>query len=293
MWHHGQSNPKDILIARSVLFALEHAGIRVFPNFQTAWHFDDKVAQKYLFEALDIPAVPAQVFVDHKQALSWIARSGFPKVFKLRRGAGSSGVRLVKNPREARRLIKKAFRSGFPVYDPWGSLKERVYKWRIGKFSIAEVLKGIIRFVWHPEFSLVLGRERGYVYFQEFVPDNDTDIRIFVVGDRACAVTRHTRPNDFRASGSGLLDYDPSRIDRRVLEAGFEVSRKIGGDALAMDFVVKTNGDPFLIEVSYGSPVEFYDQCPGYWDQHLQWHSGPVNTQAWMVDFLLHEIDHP
>lgn len=290
MWHHGQSNPKDILVARPILCALEHAGIRVFPDFRTAWHFDDKVAQKYLFEALDISAVPAQVFVDREQALKWSASSDFPKVFKLRRGAGSSGVKLVNGPPEARRLIKKAFNRGFPVYDPWGSLKERVYKWRLGKFPVTEIFKGLVRVILPPRFSRILGRERGYVYFQDFVPENSTDIRVFVVGGRACAVTRSTRPNDFRASGSGLLNYDPSRLDLRLIRAGFEVSRKIGSDATAMDFIVDSNGDPLLIEISYGSPVEFYDNCPGYWDRELRWHSASVNTQAWMVEHLLNEI---
>src|SRR5690625_3298555 len=45
MWHHHHGHFKDVLAARKILFALEHAGIKVFPDFHTGWHFDDKVAQ--------------------------------------------------------------------------------------------------------------------------------------------------------------------------------------------------------------------------------------------------------
>ena len=172
MWHHGQSNPKDILVARPILSAVEHAGIKIFPDFLTAWHFDDKVAQKYLFEALDIPAVPAHVFVDRDQALIWVTQAEFPQVFKLRRGAGSAGVKLVTDGRQARRLVKKAFGRGFRIYDPWDSLKERVYKWRLGKFPVKEILKGLARFFYPPRYSRILGRESGYIYFQDFLPGN-------------------------------------------------------------------------------------------------------------------------
>ena len=45
LWHHSHSDPRDILIAQQILFALEHAGLTVFPDFRTAWHFDDKVEE--------------------------------------------------------------------------------------------------------------------------------------------------------------------------------------------------------------------------------------------------------
>src|SRR5690554_5676486 len=194
MWHYGQSNPKDILIARPILNALEHAGMPVFPDFHTAWHFDDKVAQKYLFEALDIPAVPAHVFVDREEAMAWIDQTDFPKVFKLRRDAGSHGVRLVKGRSKARRLVRRAFGRGFPVYDPFGNLQERFYKLRQRQTSILDIAKGLARLAHPPEFSRILGRERGYVYFQNFLPNNDCDIRIIVIGDRAFGIRRLVRP---------------------------------------------------------------------------------------------------
>lgn len=287
MWHQGQSNPKDVLIARQILSALQHAGIRVFPDFKTAWHFDDKVAQKYLFEALDIPAVPAHVFVDRSSALTWIEEAQFPKVFKLRRGAGSAGVRLVKNRDEAVRLVKRAFSQGFPLYDPWCNLKERVYKWRLGKFPINEIPKAIVRFIYPPRYSRNLGRERGYVYFQDYLPGNDCDIRIIVIGDRAFGIRRLVRPGDFRASGSGRIVYARDDIDEKCVEIGFEAAEKIGGDCVALDFVYDQAGTPRILEVSYGFSREGYDACEGYWGRDLKWINGPFDPQSWMVERVL------
>jgi hypothetical protein len=63
MWHHNQAGVKDIVFAKQLLFAVEHAGKVVFPDFRTGWHFDDKVAQKYLLEATGIDIVPTYVFM--------------------------------------------------------------------------------------------------------------------------------------------------------------------------------------------------------------------------------------
>src|SRR5690606_21537992 len=90
MWHFHQGNPKDILFAKQLIFSLQQAGKKVFPDFNTAWHFDDKVGQKYLFESLKIPHVPSFVFYDKREALEWASSTNYPLVFKLRGGAGSA-----------------------------------------------------------------------------------------------------------------------------------------------------------------------------------------------------------
>jgi len=290
LWHHSHSDPRDVLIAQTVLFACEHAGLKVFPNFRTAWHFDDKVAQKYLFEALHIPAVPAHVFVEKNQALDWVQKAEFPKVFKLRRGAGSAGVKLVRDRAQARKLVNRAFGRGFRVYDPLESLKERIYKWRLGRIPATEILKGLARFVYPPRYSRILGRERGYAYFQEFLADNDCDIRIVVIGDRAFGIRRMVRPGDFRASGSGRITYAREDLDERCVEIAFESANRLGGDCIALDFVYDREKRPYILEVSYGFMKEGYDPCEGYWDRDLNWYDGSFDPYGWMVDLMQKKI---
>ncbi|MFW5983226.1 MAG: hypothetical protein ACOCQ4_01900, partial [bacterium] len=101
MWHHYQADYRDVLFAKQLLFSLQVAGKKVFPDFNTTWHFDDKIGQKYLLEAIGAPVVPSYVFYTKREALAWIESTTFPKVFKLRGGAGSENVQLVKNQHEA------------------------------------------------------------------------------------------------------------------------------------------------------------------------------------------------
>src|SRR5690606_34214720 len=90
MFHHNQAIIKEVIFAKQLLFALKDSGIKLFPDFYTNWHFDDKVSQKCLFESLELPLVPSYVFYEKKTALDWIEKVEFPKVFKLRGGAGST-----------------------------------------------------------------------------------------------------------------------------------------------------------------------------------------------------------
>ena len=289
-WHYSQSNPRDIVIARQVLFALEHAGLTVFPDFRTAWHFDDKVGQKYLFEALDVPTLPTYVFVESTPALEWASTTDYPKVFKLRHGASSSCVRLVHNASQARRLIRRAFGRGLPVYSPWANLKERIYKWRQGHDDVIDLAKGIGRFFYPPRFSKVLGRQIGYVLFQDFAPDIDSDLRVTVVGDRAYGVRRWVRPGDFRASGSGRISYGPKHVPDEAVALAFRLARTLGSSCLACDIVRKPDGDLAVVEISYG--FRFRGFCQDFWDSSLNWHAVKFRPEHWMIDLILSELDH-
>ena len=80
-WHHHHNGAKDLLIAKQLLFALEHTGFKVFPDFKTGWHFDDKIAQKYLFERIGAPLVPTYLFLNKKEAVDWVETTNFPKIF--------------------------------------------------------------------------------------------------------------------------------------------------------------------------------------------------------------------
>jgi len=48
-------------------------------------------------------------FFDEDKAMKWIDKAAFPKVFKLRCGASSENVRLVRTKKEAEKLCKKGF----------------------------------------------------------------------------------------------------------------------------------------------------------------------------------------
>jgi len=286
-WHHG--SPKDILFARQLTLSLEHKGINVFPNSKTAWHFDDKVGQKYLLEAIEAPLVKSYVFYEKKTALEWANKTSFPKVFKLRGGSGASNVRLAKTKQQAIKLINKAFGKGFTSRGRFQLFKYRFWVVKRDKnlASLIGVLKGFARLFIPTYFEKVMGKQLGYVYFQNFIDNNDSDIRVIVIGDKAFAIKRYTRAGDFRASGSGVIEYlDNTSIDVETLKIAFKVNKQLSAQCLGYDFVYDNENNPLIVEISYGFDVEAYDACLGYWDNELNWHEGSFVPQEWMVDLL-------
>jgi glutathione synthase/RimK-type ligase-like ATP-grasp enzyme len=286
MWHFHQANAKATLFAKELMYSVEESGRKVFPDYKTMWHFDDKVGQKYLLEAIRAPMVPSYVFYTKKEAQAWTNNTNFPIVFKLRSGSSSDNVKLVKSKKQAFDLISQAFGKGFTHYDAWPNLKERIRKFKNGKASFLNVSKGFVRLFHTTEFAKVAGREKGYIYFQEFIANNDSDIRIIVIGEKAFAIKRMVRENDFRASGSGHIFFEKELIDLASVKIAFDVSTRLKAQCLAYDFVFK-DGKPLIIEISYGFAITAYDQCPGYWDTSLQWHEGKFNPQSWMVDLMI------
>lgn len=285
MWHFHQANPKDVLFAKELIYSLETAGKKVFPDFHTCWHFDDKVGQKYLLEAVGAPLVPTYVFFDKKEAMEWVESVAFPKVHKSRRGSGSDHVRLIHSKTEANNVVRKAFGRGFPQYDASSNLKERFRLFRHRKTGFKNVLKGIVRLGYTTEFSKVVGNEKGYVYFQDFIANNDHDIRINVVDGKAFAVRRDVRDGDFRASGSGFKHYEKHNFSEEVVKSAQQVARKLNLQAVAFDFVQR-DGEFIIAELSYGF-CDMTDHCTGYWDEDLNWHSGQFYEQDWMVDMMI------
>lgn len=284
MWHYHHSDYRNMLFAKQLLYSLEQRGMKVFPNFNTNWHFDDKVGQKYLLEAIGAPLVPSYVFYTKKEALEWINKTTFPKVFKLRGGAGSANVKLARTKSQAKKFIKKAFGRGFSQFDRLGHLKERFSRFRQGKDTFIGVSKGIARLFIPTEFAKMYHREKGYVYFQDFIPNNSFDIRVVVVGNKAFALKRLVRKGDFRASGGGNIIYDKDQIDDRCVMIAFEVNEKIQSQSIAYDFVFDKDNNPLIVEISYGYAAPAYDKCEGYWDRDLNWHKGEnFDFCGWMV----------
>lgn len=288
MWHHLHYDYRDVLFAKQLIYSLEAAGIKCFPNHFTTWHFDDKVGQKYLLEAIQAPMVPSYVFYTREESLQWINNTSFPKVFKLRGGAGAANVKLITNVSEAKRIVNKAFRRGFSQFDRVGYLKERFCKWRDNKDSIVGVLKGVYRLFVIPVFAKMHSRERGYVYFQEFIPDNSFDTRVVVIGgERALYERRYCRKGDFRASGSGEFEYVDA--DRRVLEIAFGVAKKLKLQSVAFDFIYN-QGNPLIIEMSYAFGTKGISHCPGYYTSDYNWVDCPnPDFCGWMVSQLVQD----
>jgi glutathione synthase/RimK-type ligase-like ATP-grasp enzyme len=284
-WLHIQ---RDKQSAQRILYVIEnYLKIPVFPNTHTSWHFDEKIAQWYLLKALNAPLPDTWVFWEYDAARSWARTACYPAVFKLSVGAGASNVLKVENETEAVRLVDRMFRDGvFPM-----TMNEYAHARQDGLRTLLTRAVDAAAYLFRNEYPPLASMipwwkpELEYALFQEFLPDNAFDTRVTVIGNRAFAFRRINRPNDFRASGSGNLDYDPGKIDPRCLEIAFDVSRRAGFQAMAYDFLYKGSA-PVICEISYTFVDEAVYACPGHWDSALAWHDGQLwPEEAQVMDF--------
>jgi glutathione synthase/RimK-type ligase-like ATP-grasp enzyme len=298
LWNWNQTNPEDLLMARQLITFLERTGVVTFPNAITSWHFDDKIAQKYLLESVAAPLVPTYVFFQKEDALRWIGETTFPKVFKLRCGAGSGNVRLIRSRREANRLCRKMFSKGMPAVSGgyFSDFRRKVHMTKgFGHFMEKQRrMPSVIKNIVHQK--RFLHYQKGYLYFQDFLSGNLYDTRVTIIGGRAFAFMRMNRPGDFRASGSGRLVYDMPRIDPLCVRTAFETAKKIDAQSMAYDFVFDENNEPKIVEISYTYMPQAVRDCPGYWDRDLKWHDGHYWPQDLvfqdLLDDLRGKIDH-
>jgi hypothetical protein len=208
-------------------------------------------------------------------------------VFKLRKGAGSENVRLARNSKEAWALAQQAFSAGFrSVPNYWNDAGKR-YRATRRRQDLLGALKRLPSTVKNiRRLNQSIGPEKGYVYFQDFVADNQFDTRVTVIGERAFGFIRNVRPGDFRASGSGDIDYDPRKVDLRCVKIALETTQKMGSQSAAFDFVQTLDKQPLIVEVSYCYGAEFVHKCPGHWDSQLNWRDG----QTWPEDAILVDL---
>src|SRR5207253_2314233 len=98
-------------IARRLLPVVERTlGLAVYPDQRTCWHYDDKIAQAYLLDALRIPTPRTWIWFARDPAIEWARSCALPLVLKLAAGAGSANVRRVDSHQDAIDWIDRLFR---------------------------------------------------------------------------------------------------------------------------------------------------------------------------------------
>jgi glutathione synthase/RimK-type ligase-like ATP-grasp enzyme len=281
MWHY---TPTDSA-AEQILKALELSGVHVFPNASTRFGFDDKLSQALLGKVSEVPYAKTEAILSKAAALDHIRTREFPVVFKLSKGTASLNVKLLEDTKQAQKLVMRMFSSGIREYNALGVLKWRVYQLFNGHIGISKVLSAVVRLFFRP--SSLRGRERGYIIFQDFIPENAFDRRIVVVDGRAFGFIRQNRPNDFRASSSGLINYDPEKIPSAAVKQCLDTAKLLKSDSCAFDLLQERSGEFRIIEICYGFTPWQYDGCPGYWDSNLNWRAGEFDPYGWMVELML------
>jgi glutathione synthase/RimK-type ligase-like ATP-grasp enzyme len=293
LWSWNLSEFESLNFAKELIYSLEKMNKIVFPDFKTSFFYDNKIGQKYLLESIDAPFIKTYVFYKKKEAINWIEMTSFPKVFKLSGGAGALNVKLCKSKKEALKFTNIAFGKGFSQFDRVAWFKDKLSKFKSSpsKLTTFNLLKSFARLFVKTKKENLMSEEKGYIYFQEFIPNNTFDIRVVVINSKAFAFKRLCRDNDFRASGSGNILYEKSEIDERCIQIAFNTSKKLEVQSMAYDFVFDKNNEPLIVEISYHFASKASDNCVGYWDDTLNWHETNINPQDMIIESLLEKLN--
>jgi len=220
-------------LKEKVFFIQHHMKKLIVPNFESTWHFESKVAQSYLFDFYEMPTPRTVATFSIKDAIELLKSEKYPLVFKSSSDAASRGVKLIKSVKQAKYQAWKMLYTGF-----WWKAVRRVFR---------------------------LDHRDNVAYWQEFIPKNDCDLRITAIGDKwAVGFWRWNRPNDFRASGSGLIDYEKP-IPEETIHLCLALNKKHNFDSMAYDIIFR-NGKPVIVEICYTYVDKAIYDAPGHYE---------------------------
>lgn len=287
MWRYDPSAlPR--LYADRLLYAIEE-GLRmpVFPSLKSRWHFENKIGQYYFLSAAGIPTPTTRIFWTRQQAEQFCDTAVYPFVFKLTTGDKSSNVRLVRNRQEALYYTDQLFNWGTISlgYRPASKIRLLLRRMR----AAGEIIKGRNPYGLTPYTDL----QYGYFFAQEFLPGNDFDVRVTIIGDRAFVFRRLNRPGDFRASGSGRIDWDPTQIGEGTMRFAYGVARQLGAQTVALD-ILRRGSELVIVELTLAYASYAVRDCPGHWvlkgepeSGQLEWEEGSMLPEdAIFTDFM-------
>jgi len=206
-----------------LLYIMENGGI-LLPNYSIFNAHENKVYQELEKKRIDIMAPKSYIIGTIEEAKKTLNEIEYPFIAKVSSGFGSRGVQKVRNKREGKSFIKKNMKSldGSSIFEKGTHLYRKI------------------------KFRKCYPQKTGKIIFQEMLKNLDCDWKVLVFYDRIYTLKRYTRKNDFRASGSGLFDFDavPSN---KVLDFAIDISQKLKTPLLSLDIVEK-NDKTYLIE---------------------------------------------
>ena len=295
LWEQSIHSYSNQIIGRSLLNAVESLGIKVFPNFQSFWHFDNKIAESYYLEAVGAPIPKYWAIFDKNDALDWLKEQAvFPIVAKLKAGAGGNNVRLIRGLSEGKRYVKRMFGRGFSpapklLFKVASQYKSSRGNWEKMKSRIARAPEFFHNYFDAKHFP----NETGYVYFQEFIPNDGFDIKVIVVNKKISYIIRGNRQDDFRASGSGYLEYNREKVPTNVLISARDTAEKMNIPKVGFDYVIDNRtGEGKIVEMCCGYVAHATDAAGGYWDYDLNWHEndGVLNSVKELLDMMTAQV---
>lgn len=242
-----------------VIHGLEEAGARVLPRSVFLRAHNNKVFMEILRTQLlgeDLTGLRSRTFgtIEELRLALDSNEISFPCVLKSALGAMSKGVSSARSPEELLQKAKAISRT-----------PHLRFEWRDALRPYKPALKGYV-----PE-----SRYQNRFIVQPMISGLDCDWKVLVYGNQYYVLKRHTRPGDFRASGShyNYLAGREAEIPVCALEMVKDIREKLETPHLSAD--VGFDGvRPYLIEFQclyFGTSTqsefcrEYIEKVDGEW----------------------------
>ncbi len=177
-------------------------GLTLYPSFDEVWIYESKRRVHMWLQAAGIPHPKTWCFYNLREALNFLEEASLPIVFKTNAGATTSGVVILRDRRNARKLVKKAFRKGIA-----------------------------------PKRRNPMDRQWGFVLFQEYLPEAK-EWRMVRIGDSYFGY-RKEKVGDFHSGSHAWSWLDPPRP---LLDLLHEVTEKGGFTSMDVDIFETRDG---------------------------------------------------
>jgi len=208
-------DPKYRDLAKRFIYLFEKKiGVKTFPSWDDYWLYDDKMAQTFLFNKLNISSPKTFIFYNKEEGIEFAEKyEKYPLVYKASSGAGSANVGLLKSKSQTKRYIKKVFGNGI-------------------KTSFKEDL------------------QRFYVYFQEYLSDNEGGYRVVCHSNKMLyGYFKYNDKNSKFATGLGNIDLSPPHED--LLKFAYGVHKLLDfPQVMSYDIFKDNSGNYSVLEMS-------------------------------------------
>ena len=210
-----------------IVLALQIQGAKLIPDFKYFRAHHNKVFMELLRdlscikEIKNISTKSFGSFEDYEKSNFLNNTETF--VIKPSAGAGSSSVKLLRSKKDKRKI-----------------------PYNISRTFTLDNFKLFLSKLWTGKSFVPMSNNRNKFIIQNFVDGLKGDYRIIIYGDKYYSVFRSNRKNDFRASGSGIVDYEPILPDG-ILDFAENIYKKLNTPYITMDIGYK-NQEFYLFE---------------------------------------------
>jgi len=210
----------------------------IYPSYDEIFLYENKRVMSYWLEVNNISKPQTWVFYDKHEALQFIENYlEYPLLFKANIASGSIGIEILKNQKQAKKLIEKVFtKYNFfsRGYTKWGRKKNIPY-------------------------PMLDDKQRDNVLFQRMI-DVKYEWRGVKIGESYFAHKKLAGTSGFH-SGSGKANYDNPPLE--VMEFLKKVCDIGSFRSMNVDFFEDINGDFYVNELQtfFGSKIKPYQMC--------------------------------